>query len=84
MNERIKELACQTLTRFDQDMDGSMEPEKLGDWIRYNDLEKFARLIIKECAEICMKEYDTGLEMAPQAPWIAKQIKDHFGVYYGS
>jgi hypothetical protein len=41
---------------------------------------KFAELIVRECAEICMKEYDTGLEMTPQAPWIAKQIKDHFGV----
>jgi len=43
-------------------------------------LEKFAELIINECAGICMIEYDTGLAMAPQAPWIAKQIKDHFGV----
>jgi len=43
-------------------------------------LEKYAELIVKECAEICMKEYDTGLLMAPQAPWIAKQIKEHFGV----
>jgi len=43
-------------------------------------LEKFAELIIQECAGICMIEYDTGLEPAPQAPWIAKQIKDHFGV----
>ena len=49
------------------------------DSINYELLD-FAQLIIKECAEICMKEYDTGLEMAPQAPWIAKQIKDHFGV----
>ena len=43
-------------------------------------LKEFAELIINECAGICMIEYDTGLEMAPQAPWIAKQIKDHFGV----
>jgi len=43
-------------------------------------LEKYAELIVKECAEICMKEFDTGLLMAPQAPWIAKQIKEHFGV----
>jgi len=43
-------------------------------------LKEFAQLIINECVGICMIEYDTGLEMAPQAPWIAKQIKDHFGV----
>jgi hypothetical protein len=45
-----------------------------------SELEKFAELIVKECAEICMMEFDTGLLMAPQAPWIAKQIKEHFGV----
>jgi len=43
-------------------------------------LKEFAQLIINECVGICMIEYDTGLEMAPQAPWIARQIKDHFGV----
>jgi hypothetical protein len=43
-------------------------------------LQKFAELIVRECAEICMKEFDTGLLMAPQAPGIAKQIKQHFGV----
>jgi hypothetical protein len=44
------------------------------------DQEKFAELIIKECIDICMKKYDTGLLMAPQSPWIANQIKEHFGV----
>ena len=43
-------------------------------------LKEFAELIINECAGICMIEYDTGLEPAPQAPQIARQIKDHFGV----
>jgi hypothetical protein len=71
MNERIRELAeqCTTIynsTTFPVDKDF--------------DHEKFAELIVKECAEICMKEFDTGLLMAPQAPWIAKQIKEHFGV----
>jgi len=42
--------------------------------------EKFAELIIQECVGICMIEYDTGLEPAPQAPQIARQIKQHFGV----
>jgi hypothetical protein len=49
------------------------------DSINYELLD-FAQLIINECVGICMKEYDTGLEMAPQASCIAKQIKDHFGV----
>ena len=49
------------------------------DSINYELLD-FAELIVRECAGICMIEYDTGLEMAPRAPWLAKQIKDHFGV----
>jgi hypothetical protein len=81
MNERIKELVDQTVARFEQDMDGSMEPANWGDyWISYDELEAFAELIIKECVGICMIEYDTGLEPAPQAPQIARQIKQHFGV----
>ena len=43
-------------------------------------LNEFAELIIQECVGICMIEYDTGLEPAPQAPQIARQIKQHFGV----
>jgi len=45
-----------------------------------DEIYAFAELIIKECAGICMIEYDTGLEPAPQAPQIARQIKQHFGV----
>ena len=75
MNERIKELACQTLTRFDQDMDGSMEPEKLGDWIRYDDLEKFAELIIQECIKIS----DDSQHSCRTFP-VSTSIKQHFGI----
>ena len=75
MNERILELAEEAgfLTE-----DGNFYADSF-DAINYELLD-FAQLIINECVRICMIEYDTGLEMAPQAPWIAKQIKDHFGV----
>ena len=46
----------------------------------YDGLEKFAELIVRECAEACMKEIDTGLMMAPKSPWMAKQILEHFGL----
>jgi hypothetical protein len=71
MNERIRELIKQCTSWSE----GST-------WTSHEefDKEKFAELIVRECAEICMKEFDTGLLMAPQAPWIAKQIKEHFGV----
>ena len=84
MNEqRIREIANQasdhaenTVEYFPDTEDGLDYPAKM---MKVRDL-KFAELIVKECAEICMKEFDTGLLMAPQAPWIAKQIKEHFGV----
>jgi hypothetical protein len=69
-----KELIQQFLNRACYD---EQDQRELEDWIN---VEKFTELIVRECAEICMKEFDTGLLMAPQAPWIAKQIKEHFGV----
>ena len=72
MNKRIEELAEQS----------GLDIYGLGlDWNKWDTaVSKFAELIVRECAEICMIEYDTGLDMAPRAPWLAKQIKDHFGV----
>ena len=78
MNERIKELAEQARL--------GRGPEKIhisenGVVIFYFDeLEKFAELIVKECAEVCMKEIDIGWAMAPKSPWMAKQILEHFGI----
>jgi hypothetical protein len=72
MNERIKELLKQATKEVDPH-------DRV--WVFSKvDQAKFAELLIRKCAEICMKEIDTGLLMAPQAPWIAKQIKEHFGV----
>ena len=70
MNERIKELAVQA----------GLEMCSCGCDMPTRQSVKFAELIVRECAGICMIEYDTGLDMAPRAPWLAKQIKDHFGV----
>jgi len=70
MNERIKELIEEsTISLGNPQIDGS-----------YFDKEKFAELIIRECAEICMKEIDIGWAMAPKSPWMAKQILEHFGI----
>ena len=75
MNKRIFELADEAgfLTENGNVYADSFEAIN-------EEFEAFAKLIINECAGICMIEYDTGLEPAPQAPHIAKQIKDHFGV----
>jgi len=77
MNERIRELAEEAGAET-----WSRPPMRAVTGLAFTDenLEKFAELIVRECAGICMIEYDTGLEPAPQAPWIAEQIKEHFGV----
>ena len=71
MNKRIRELADEAVTRVALRCEGSMESDKHGEWIRYDDLEKFAELIVKECAEIA----DTS------EPFLSSDlIKQHFGV----
>ena len=76
MNEQIKELVKQAVTRFDPDMDGEMEPNEIGDWVMVDDLEKFAELIVKECADLVQGvPIDTmGYQSADH------KIKQHFGV----
>ena len=60
MNERIKELAVQATTYIDP---------SANDGVCWNfDKEKFAELIVRECAEICLEANDH------------KNILRHFGV----
>ena len=67
MNERIKQLAEQAGLRFTQLMSNPMVPVVDG---KETDLEKFAELIVKECADIA-----NGGWAEP-----GHQIKQHFGV----
>ena len=76
MNERIKELAEQA-RKYVADAIELGFPQDQVDDIRD---EKFAELIVRECAEVCMKEIDIGWAMAPKSPWMTKQILEHFGV----
>ena len=81
MNDKIKELVKRAGGHISMRNLASNPVQHIESVELWDDrIEKFAELIVRECAEICMKEYDTGLLMAPQAPWIAKQIKKHFGV----
>ena len=60
MNERIRQLAEQATTYIDP---------SANDGVCWNfDKEKFAELIVKECAEICLEANDH------------KNILRHFGV----
>jgi hypothetical protein len=65
MNERIKELQIQAEAAADEifDRQGKMYGEIV--------MEKFAELIVRECAEFCERT-DSYL--------FAKMLKEHFGV----
>ena len=71
MNERIREVWIKAANE-DSDPDNWDTQEQF--------IERFAELIIRECAEVCIKEIDIGWAMAPKSPWMAKQILEHFGV----
>ena len=76
MNERIRELADEAVTRVALRCEGSMESDKHGEWIRYDDLKKFAELIVQEC----------GVALSPMLRDMVRRgqavdmIKQHFGV----
>jgi len=65
MNERIKLLAEQAGLRFTQLMSNPMVPVVDG---KETDLEKFAELIVRECAVLCRWEHE------------AHAMLEHFGV----
>jgi hypothetical protein len=71
MNQRIQELAEQSGAGWD---------DKYHWYVGNEQIKKFAEAIIRECADVCMKEIDTGWVMAPKSPWMAKQILEHFGI----
>jgi hypothetical protein len=78
MNERIRELAEQAGVDF-----GSVTQDYFGEWFpaitstEKIDFEKFAELIVRECASKAWfaEQYGIG-DGTP----VSKQIKEHFGV----
>ena len=76
MNERIRQLADEAVTRVALRCEGSMESDKHGEWIRYDDLEKFAELIVQECS-VALSPMLRDMISRGQA---VDMIKQHFGV----
>jgi hypothetical protein len=68
MNEHIKQLALQALKHPDNDNDGLTVFDN-------DELEKFAELIVQECAKVLKENWTMG----GSAPTISA-IKQHFGV----
>jgi hypothetical protein len=73
MNERIRELIKQaTNPNYDSD-DGPMNELNV---------EKFAELIVRECAEVCKAQSTYDPIVLPYKPseQFEKAIREHFGV----
>jgi hypothetical protein len=71
MNERIRQLAEQAGLEFDDDL--VLEPEPIY-YTTQEDLEKFAQLIVRECAKVADRADENKCE------WIGGNILTHFGV----
>lgn len=70
MNKRLKELAEQC-TDYMFGEGGSYE---------MFDKEKFAELIVKECAGIANKQFSAASGLDDRDSWTAAEMKKHFGV----
>lgn len=50
-------VSAENITRFDLDMDGSMEPAEHGPWVRYEDLVQAIAAEREACAKVCESEF---------------------------
>jgi hypothetical protein len=81
MNEKIKELAKQANIYFSRVgiLDG--DPNGSARMVGYSKMEKFAELIVQECARVAkITEPDAGDEYASGRTWAGIDVLKHFGV----
>jgi hypothetical protein len=82
MNERIFELAKQALQLVaDEHANGDESRLNLASYT-VKDLiqEKFAELIVKECAQVCLSQRDPANLNYKPSERFAEAVKQHFGV----
>ena len=84
MNERIKELVRQAYIADAKRFDGWVETKSTDKLLRQLDgvFEKFAELIVRECAHVARNTNLEDVEGGDSAVLRAagEQIKEHFGV----
>ena len=83
MNERIRELAEQAEKyALDNVGKGHYGIEDLIYQFQFVDtkMEKFAELIVRECAGIANKQFSAASGLDDRDSWTAAEIKKHFGV----
>lgn len=71
MNERIRELVAQAGIDF-----GNFESVT----IDIDNAEKFAKLIVRECAKIANQQFEAATGLNDRDSWTAAEMKKHFGV----
>ena len=79
MNERIQELFHESI----EDCDGTMKDRVYS--LKQSEIEKFAELIVRECARVCAKieldeELSTEADIWDGAMMCRVEIMEHFGV----
>jgi hypothetical protein len=55
-------VSTENITRFDLDMDGSMEPSEHGRWVRHEDLVQAIATEREACAKVCESEWSNVAE----------------------
>lgn len=78
MNERIRELAKAYLVHERYTRYGEIVEEDLYEFYP-DELEKFAELIVQECADIA-KHHVMNISTYSDAEFVEKQILENFGV----
>lgn len=71
MNDRILELAEEAGFK-----NGTFD----GYWVDDGGVERFAELIVRECANIANKQFSTASGLDDRDCWTANEMKQHFGV----
>ena len=82
MNQRIKELAEQAGAHETGHAyyRGEKKPENAVT-LHSVDLEKFAELIVRECAKVCSEQRNPANLNYKPSEQFAEAVKQHFGVY---
>ena len=75
MNERIRELAEQATSIVEM-----VGPQGYASSYANFDREKFAELIVQECAGIANKQFSAASGLDDRDCWTAAEMKKHFGV----
>jgi len=83
MNERIQQLAEQAGILKEQTVKAKIVKNEDGTWtsiLEYPDLEKFAQLIVAECAKIADTERSNSVGCGYITKTNGMRIKEYFGV----